>query len=804
MCGREEKPGPTYKPQDRESEQLSEQSPETSPAEAHGVARSQQERREHARQLFREYRYLDEAIDTLRAAESPDERAAAARTLGIAGSQRETAPLIAALFDDSPEVRRVASEALAQIGDPIVSFERMSTLVNSGLDRGTAEVIQAAPAEPADAPDVASAKSTTAETLTTVQTPLVDSLTSAASPDEHAIANSLKDLERRIAETAATRKEVENIARLYAESEARFRAQVAARLREEEELRKKAEEEAARRRAEEAEKLQAEHAARVRAESEAASLGEEEALLRIETFKLLQRADELAQPRAETEEARRAARVGDVERLHREAEERHVAELERLRSEEEALTRATQQAAQRRAEVEAARQSSEGERQRLEAEMSQRAQAEQRLLEAVRRRLNDQQQVLEDTARQRAEEEQQRLAQLEASRRAMEATAQERAEKEQRLNGELESLRIAEAEARKRIEEAEARRRSAESTLDLTAEKLQRLEAEAHARAAEEERILARLEDVRRNVAVEVQAREEQEKRVRGEIELLRRLEEEQRQLLAEQSRRRGESEVRLQQAKDRYRIEEEARVRAEAALELLEGERQAKDDEALAWHDDPAENLRPLRPSSAAGSGVVQEEEARNAPGMIENRVSIPGLRMASSDVSPFIVENLNSSDPLNRSAALAALARSGAKDAFRLIVNCFDDQSQPVRNAAVRALSELEPHRPVEPFTRAIEEGSPERRRSIGNAIATSGLAAEAIEALCGKSREYTYNALGLLFAMAKTGELRPLVHAVEAHEDVEVRRAAVKLLTLAGQSPLAEEAARRRLRGTGEGEG
>jgi hypothetical protein len=47
-----------------------------------------------------------------------------------------------------------------------------------------------------------------------------------------------------------------------------------------------------------------------------------------------------------------------------------------------------------------------------------------------------------------------------------------------------------------------------------------------------------------------------------------------------------------------------------------------------------------------------------------------------------------------------------------------------------------------------------------------------------------------------MANTGELQPLVQAVEAHQDVEVRRAAVKLLTLAGQQEVAGAAAKRRL--------
>jgi HEAT repeat protein len=129
-------------------------------------------------------------------------------------------------------------------------------------------------------------------------------------------------------------------------------------------------------------------------------------------------------------------------------------------------------------------------------------------------------------------------------------------------------------------------------------------------------------------------------------------------------------------------------------------------------------------------------------------------------------------------------------------LIANCFDDQSSHVRNAAARALRDLEPRRTVESFTRALEEASPERRKNIGAAIADSGLAAEAINNLDAESREETYNALCLLFVMAKTGEVQPLVRAIEEHENVEVRRAAIKLLTLSGQSEIADAAVKRHL--------
>ena len=71
-----------------------------------------------ARQGFLEHGYFDEATRDLRTAESPVERAAAARQLGLIGHSLATAHLVGALYDSAPEVRNSAVESLGQIGDP--------------------------------------------------------------------------------------------------------------------------------------------------------------------------------------------------------------------------------------------------------------------------------------------------------------------------------------------------------------------------------------------------------------------------------------------------------------------------------------------------------------------------------------------------------------------------------------------------------------------------------------------------------------------------------------------------------------
>jgi HEAT repeat protein len=149
-------------------------------------------------------------------------------------------------------------------------------------------------------------------------------------------------------------------------------------------------------------------------------------------------------------------------------------------------------------------------------------------------------------------------------------------------------------------------------------------------------------------------------------------------------------------------------------------------------------------------------------------------------------------------RAAAVSDLARVGGDDAFREISAAFDDPSSRVRDAAARALFDLHDDHAAS-FTRALREAPPERRRKIGNALATSGLASQAISHLMGESREKTYDAFSLLFLMSKAGEVQPLMRAIEEHPNSEVRLAVVKLLALSGQQEILPAFRRLAVRGS-----
>ncbi len=76
------------------------------------------EQQDNARRGFMIHGYFDDAVQQLRTADSPAERAGAARKLGVVGDSSATVHLIESLHDGAPEVRRAAAESLGQIGDP--------------------------------------------------------------------------------------------------------------------------------------------------------------------------------------------------------------------------------------------------------------------------------------------------------------------------------------------------------------------------------------------------------------------------------------------------------------------------------------------------------------------------------------------------------------------------------------------------------------------------------------------------------------------------------------------------------------
>jgi hypothetical protein len=542
-----------------------------------------------------------------------------------------------------------------------------------------------------------------------------------------------------------------------------------------------------------------------------------------------QKAEEEINRLKEEQRAAEEAQQAEAERLRLEAQTRNKQAEARLQEELAELRRAGEEVASRRAEAEAAREKAdteaerlleaqarmrvaedaraqaETERARLEVELNQQLETQLGVLEETRRRGDQELAHVQEEIQRHAQAKEQRLSELEERKARAEAESKLQTEREQQILSQIDSLRIADTETRRRIADAEVRRKATEDAYRVVAEKVQRVEAEAHARAKEEERIIAKLEAERRTVANEAQARAEQEKRIKEEIEMFRRLEEQERPRIEEATLELADAEARLHERKEQLLEEEEARGAFEDRLDRVgESQPSISPVATLAVVSETQSESATL-----VGREVVRHEVVRQLPetdqpaaaatvaeDLNAESEAFDAEDVLVSPVAPAVATYLNSTDPYKRAAAVSELARSGGTDAFDQIVQCFDDHSPHVRNAAARAFRKLEPKHTVDLFNRALEGASTTRRQNIGAAIAASGLAAEAVENLASENREDTYNALSILFVMAKTGEVYPLVQAIEGHESVQVRMAAIKLLTLTGQAELANTAAKRRL--------
>jgi hypothetical protein len=763
-------------------------------------------------------------------------------TINVEMATQEEAVTLEAAPVAVEEVESPAAEATPPAEDlvetPGVVEESLAGVPESALTPETAgQALEAEPASIADA-DVTRAEASTESSSAVI--PIASALV------ERIVTAEAGAAERQRAEADA--------ARIHAEQE-RIRAEEARRLEEE---RQHLEQE--RLRGEEERRRSEEEARRLEEERQLEQKRVEEERVRVEAEAARQReAAEAERLRAEEEQSRveaEARHQAEEERKRVEKEARLKAfEEERQRAEEARRVRAEERE-RRRAEEEKAR-LEEHERERAEAD------AARRRAEEAALRLADMRRRAEDEARQREEAETERQRKEEETRqRAEEEAARQRAEKEeaearQREEQELERQRAADA---RRLEEEERHRRLEQERLRGEEE---RRRTEEEARRKEEERVRVEAEAARQREAAEAERLRAEEEQSRAEAEARRHIEEERRRVEEEERQRTEAEAARIQfeqESAEQRRREEAAAANAATHIEIEEAEpdyaeaitpvvqselfestvadqasfmppvetsKGIVEHGASDWVEvdfNEPEAVGDEQPAASAAPTVVNEAaiiehtgaealsvESIEEYGTVETVEQVKGIELATpghgggpypedefASVPGGILRRLGSEVASERAAAVTDLARVGGDDAFREISASFDDPAQLVRDAAARALFDLQADHAAS-FTRALREAPPDRRRRIGNALASSGLATEAIGHLMGESREKTYDAFSLLFLMSKAGEVQPLMRAIEEHPNSEVRLAVVKLLALSGQQDILPAFRRLAVRGS-----
>lgn len=123
-----------------------------------------------------------------------------------------------------------------------------------------------------------------------------------------------------------------------------------------------------------------------------------------------------------------------------------------------------------------------------------------------------------------------------------------------------------------------------------------------------------------------------------------------------------------------------------------------------------------------------------------------------------------------------------------FDHIAELLDDPSASLREKAVRDLYELDPDQAATLVNDALRDGSPEKRRRIGSALADSGLLYEAIDDLMAENHQNCYSAFSLLFLVAKAGVVAPLSNVIEKHPSLDLSLAVIRLLASSGEPEVA----------------
>lgn len=155
-----------------------------------------------------------------------------------------------------------------------------------------------------------------------------------------------------------------------------------------------------------------------------------------------------------------------------------------------------------------------------------------------------------------------------------------------------------------------------------------------------------------------------------------------------------------------------------------------------------------------------------------------------AQRSVSALCSTALHDPDPSVRAAAVAGLGNIDHESVFAPVLIALADDTREVRAAAARSLSSLHFDR-AEAYSRVMKTADLKTLQDFAQACVKTGIAAQAVDRLASEDRRHAQEAFALFSVLAKAGELQPILEIIEKHADVQVKLAAVRVLSLAGSS-------------------
>ena len=139
-------------------------------------------------------------------------------------------------------------------------------------------------------------------------------------------------------------------------------------------------------------------------------------------------------------------------------------------------------------------------------------------------------------------------------------------------------------------------------------------------------------------------------------------------------------------------------------------------------------------------------------------------------------------------RSKAVSVLSDFNHETVFEPILQASADPTREVRAAAARAMSKLTFER-ADAWARIAETSEEGRMRQAARAAVESGFVQMSFDRLIHSDQKYSYEAFALMALLVKSGETDALFEALDAHKNMNVRRAILHVLKIVGD-PLSLE--------------
>jgi len=158
-----------------------------------------------------------------------------------------------------------------------------------------------------------------------------------------------------------------------------------------------------------------------------------------------------------------------------------------------------------------------------------------------------------------------------------------------------------------------------------------------------------------------------------------------------------------------------------------------------------------------------------------------------AQRSVSALCSTAMHDPDPSVRAAAVAGLGNIDHESVFAPVLISLADDTREVRAAAARSLSSLHFDR-AEAYARVMKTADLTTLQTFAQACVKTGIAAQAIDRLASEDRRHAQEAFALYSVLAKAGEVQPILEIIETHQDVQVKLAAVRVLSVVGSADAA----------------